>query len=61
VIGAGAKEVGSDNRGHQMMLKMGWQPGMAIGKENNKGILMPIETIFKSNKAGVGGSGELSA
>jgi len=61
VIGAGAKEVGSDNRGHQMMLKMGWQPGMAIGKENNKGILVPIETIFKSNKAGVGGSGELSA
>ena len=56
VIGAGAKEVGADNVGHQMMLKMGWKPGMAIGAENNKGIMLPVETVFKSSKTGIGGS-----
>ena len=54
VVGAGAAELGRENRGRAMLEKMGWSAGTAIGALNNKGIMQPISHIVKTTKAGLG-------
>ncbi|KAL5113146.1 squalene synthetase-like protein, partial [Pleosporales sp. CAS-2024a] len=52
-VGANAPELGPENRGHALMMKMGWSKGMALGTEDNQGILQPIAHTVKTNKAGL--------
>ncbi|KAH8727246.1 hypothetical protein GQ44DRAFT_612474 [Phaeosphaeriaceae sp. PMI808] len=52
-VGANAPELGPDNKGHALMLKMGWSKGMALGTVDNQGILHPIAHTVKTNKAGL--------
>lgn len=52
-VGANAPELGVENKGHALMMKMGWSKGMALGTEDNKGILHPIAHTVKTNKAGL--------
>lgn len=54
VVGAGAAELGNENRGRAMLEKMGWSAGTAIGALNNKGIMQPVTHIVKTTKAGLG-------
>ncbi|KAF1351875.1 hypothetical protein BDV97DRAFT_292512 [Delphinella strobiligena] len=54
VVGAGAQEIGASNFGRKLMEKMGWQAGMALGKEGNTGLLVPVEARIKSGKGGLG-------
>lgn len=53
VVGASAPELGPENRGHELMKKMGWSKGMALGARNNQGILHPIAHTVKTTKAGL--------
>ncbi|KAL9083721.1 MAG: hypothetical protein Q9159_005621 [Coniocarpon cinnabarinum] len=53
-VGAGAKEIGVDNKGRAMLEKMGWSKGTALGAVDNKGILMPIDSVMKKTRAGLG-------
>lgn len=48
-----ADAIGMENRGYGMMRKLGWEPGTAIGAENNKGPLEPIPVKFKKSKRGL--------
>lgn len=52
-VGANAPELGPENKGHALMMKMGWSKGMALGTEQNQGILYPIAHTVKINKAGL--------
>jgi hypothetical protein len=52
-VGANAPELGPENRGHALMMKMGWSKGMALGTTDNQGILQPIAHVVKTNKAGL--------
>jgi hypothetical protein len=52
-VGADAPELGPENRGHALMMKMGWSTGTALGLGDNKGILQPIPHVVKTNKAGL--------
>jgi hypothetical protein len=52
-VGANAPELGPENKGHALMMKMGWAKGMALGTEDNQGILQPIAHTVKTNKAGL--------
>lgn len=52
-VGANAPELGPDNKGHALMMKMGWTKGMGLGAVDNKGILQPIAHTVKTNKAGL--------
>jgi hypothetical protein len=52
-VGANAPELGPENKGHALMMKMGWSKGMALGTVNNQGILHPIAHTVKTNKAGL--------
>lgn len=54
VVGSGAAEIGEGNRGRAMMEKMGWAKGTALGAVNNPGIMLPIEHVVKTSKAGLG-------
>ncbi|KOS17795.1 Protein SQS1 [Escovopsis weberi] len=54
IVGAGAPELGADNRGRTMLEKMGWSSGMALGALDNKGILQPVTQTMKRSKAGLG-------
>lgn len=54
VVGAAAPELGSENRGHAMMTKMGWSSGTALGTSGNEGILQPVTHTVKTTKAGLG-------
>ena len=54
VVGAAAPELGSENRGHAMLEKMGWSNGTALGALDNKGILQPVPQMMKKTKAGLG-------
>ena len=53
VVGASAPEIGPGNIGHMLLSKMGWTKGMALGAEDNKGILNPIAHVVKTTKAGL--------
>ncbi|KAH7394101.1 hypothetical protein DE146DRAFT_679373 [Phaeosphaeria sp. MPI-PUGE-AT-0046c] len=52
-VGANAPELGPENRGHALMLRMGWSKGEALGTADNQGILHPIAHTVKINKAGL--------
>jgi len=52
-VGANAPELGPENKGHALMMKMGWSKGMALGTVDNQGILHPIAHTVKTNKAGL--------
>lgn len=54
VVGASAKELGQENKGRNMLEKMGWSMGMALGSIENKGILQPVAQVVKRSKAGLG-------
>jgi len=54
VVGAGAAELGQENRGRAMLEKMGWSSGTALGAMNNKGIAVPVAQIVKTTRAGLG-------
>ena len=54
VVGAGAPELGGENKGRAMLEKMGWSHGTALGALNNKGIMQPVTHVVKTTKAGLG-------
>lgn len=54
VVGASAKELGQENKGRNMLEKMGWSMGMGLGSLDNKGILQPVAHVVKRTKAGLG-------
>ena len=54
VVAAEAPELGTDNRGHAMLERMGWSQGTALGAGNNKGILLPVAHVVKNSKIGLG-------
>lgn len=54
VVGASAPELGATNKGRNMLEKMGWSTGMALGAVDNKGILQPVPHVVKRTKAGLG-------
>lgn len=53
VVGANASRIGPESIGRQLLVKMGWQNGEALGKEGNKGIIEPITAVVKTTKAGI--------
>jgi hypothetical protein len=53
VVGAGAPELGVENRGRAMLEKMGWSKGTALGATSN-GILLPIAHVVKNTRTGLG-------
>ena len=54
VVGAGAPEIGAENKGRALLEKMGWTVGMGIGAINNKGGLEAVQQVVKNTKAGLG-------
>jgi len=52
-VGEHAPELGPENKGHALMMKMGWSKGQALGFGDNQGILQPIAHTVKTNKAGL--------
>lgn len=55
VVGADAPVIGADNRGRQMLEKMGYKAGMTLGVEGNgRGIAEPVMAIMRMGKAGLG-------
>jgi hypothetical protein len=52
-VGEHAPELGPENKGHALMMKMGWSKGQALGTVDNQGILHPIAHTVKTNKAGL--------
>ena len=54
IVGAAAPELGVENRGRNMLEKMGWSQGTALGAMDNKGILQPVLHTMKRTKAGLG-------
>ncbi|KAH7029359.1 uncharacterized protein B0I36DRAFT_423025 [Microdochium trichocladiopsis] len=54
VVGQHASELGVDNKGRAMLEKMGWSKGMALGTDDNRGIIVPITHVVKKGKAGLG-------
>lgn len=54
VVGAGAPEIGQQNRGRLMLEKLGWSSGTALGALNNKGIMQPVTHVVKTSKTGLG-------
>ncbi|KAK4099963.1 hypothetical protein N658DRAFT_497948 [Parathielavia hyrcaniae] len=54
IVGASVPELGQENKGRNMLEKMGWSKGMALGSLNNKGILEPVAQVMKRSKAGLG-------
>jgi hypothetical protein len=53
VVGAAAPELGVENKGRQLLEKMGWTKGTALGALDNKGIMQPIMHVVKTSKAGL--------
>ncbi|ESW98783.1 hypothetical protein KL918_001826 [Ogataea parapolymorpha] len=53
VVAATAPEISADNVGRQLLEKMGWQKGSALGKTNS-GIIEPIQATVKLTKQGIG-------
>ncbi|KAF1920421.1 hypothetical protein BDU57DRAFT_487146 [Ampelomyces quisqualis] len=52
-VGEHAPELGPGNKGHALLMKMGWTKGQALGTTDNQGILHPIAHTIKTNKAGL--------
>ncbi|KAE8399336.1 hypothetical protein BDV37DRAFT_297786 [Aspergillus pseudonomiae] len=54
IVGASAPEIGAGNKGREILERMGWSTGTALGATNNKGILLPVAHVVKNSKAGLG-------
>lgn len=54
IVGAAAPELAAENVGNQLMRKLGWKPGEALGAQNNKGILQPVVHVVKNSRVGLG-------
>jgi hypothetical protein len=54
VVGASAPVIGEQNKGRNMLEKMGWSFGMGLGSVDNKVILQPVAQVVKTTKAGLG-------
>lgn len=54
IVGGTAPELGTENRGRNMLEKMGWSTGTALGTKDNQGILQPVTHAMKRSKAGLG-------
>ena len=54
IVGGTAPELAADNKGRQLLERMGWMSGMGIGKEGNEGTLEHVKHVVKTNKAGLG-------
>lgn len=46
--------LGPDNKGFALLSKMGYKPGMGIGKHDNKGRVEPISVEVKTGRGGLG-------
>lgn len=53
IVGANAPEIGVENKGFKFMQKMGWTPGMSLGREG-EGRLRPVEQMMRVGRAGLG-------
>ncbi|KAJ1553655.1 hypothetical protein HK096_006991, partial [Nowakowskiella sp. JEL0078] len=59
VVGGNAEKIGETNKGHRMLMAMGWSPGKGIGVGND-GIegearnTEPIEVVIRIPRAGLG-------
>jgi hypothetical protein len=54
IVGASVPELGQENKGRNMLEKMGWSKGMSLGALDNQGILEPVAQVMKRSKAGLG-------
>ena len=54
VVGAAAPELGLENRGRNILEKMGWSSGTALGAVHNKGLLHPVSHVVKTSRDGLG-------
>ncbi|KAG0022728.1 hypothetical protein BGZ81_008393 [Podila clonocystis] len=53
VVGAEASAISIENKGHRMLAKMGWSPGVGLGA-SGEGITQPIEAIMRARRRGLG-------
>ncbi|KAI8866562.1 G-patch-domain-containing protein [Ramicandelaber brevisporus] len=53
VVGQHVAPIGSTNIGHQLLAKMGWSSGQALGSTGD-GITAPIEAMVRSKREGLG-------
>ncbi|KAK9367866.1 hypothetical protein V1509DRAFT_123980 [Lipomyces kononenkoae] len=54
VVGSNAPEIDIDNKGRQLLEKMGWVTGSGLGVAGNVGMAAPIMARVKTSKAGLG-------
>lgn len=54
VVGADAEPIAAGNKGNQLLQRMGWVPGEAIGNPERNGLIAPLTATFRSNKVGIG-------
>ncbi|CAF0890756.1 unnamed protein product [Didymodactylos carnosus] len=48
-----ATPISSNNIGHQLLQKFGWQPGFGLGKVSS-GIVNPVQVIYRNHRGGLG-------
>ncbi|OMJ15241.1 Protein SQS1 [Smittium culicis] len=53
VVGEGVKSIGDSNKGHQMLAKMGWNPGESLGTKGD-GIVDPVKAVMRDARRGLG-------
>ncbi|KAG0093368.1 hypothetical protein BGZ93_007916 [Podila epicladia] len=53
VVGAEASAISIENKGHRMLAKMGWSPGVGLGA-TGEGITQPIEAVMRARRRGLG-------
>ncbi|XP_014676304.1 PREDICTED: G patch domain-containing protein 11-like [Priapulus caudatus] len=49
-----SKAITQDNKGFALLQKMGYQPGMALGRDASKGRLEPVGIQIKAGRGGLG-------
>nr|ACO10757.1 BAT4 homolog [Caligus rogercresseyi] len=49
--------ISEKNRGYELMLKTGWDPGKGLGPSGS-GKLYPVKTVLKKDRSGIGASRE---
>ncbi|KKA29286.1 hypothetical protein TD95_002524 [Thielaviopsis punctulata] len=54
IVGGSLPHIGTENRGHELLKKMGWSRGTALGSTDNKGILEPVMQKVKTSRSGLG-------
>ncbi|KAF9413903.1 hypothetical protein BGZ94_000574 [Podila epigama] len=53
VVGGEASAISTENKGHRMLAKMGWSPGVGLGA-TGEGIIQPIEAVMRAKRRGLG-------